>query len=444
MRNPRIKLSTLFLCVLASANIAVAKDAPIDLWTLYIESRDADPRILRALALEKSSEGRQREALGRLLPQINANANFNRTQREDDFTRSQYNGQGYALGLSQLLYAPQAWRSYQKFSALTRQSAFEHEEARVQTSIDLAERYFATLAAEDDLRLVQAELDATERNHVQLESLFAKKMAKVTDVLELKARVDLLKARSIEAANQIEINKEAISELVGRPIEQPLKRLAARPDFLPPQQSQKFWVDTALRSNPALQARTHALDAARAALDEAKAGHLPSLAFDISAQRSDIGYEAALAPRSDTYVASLGLQIPLYSGGSIQASVSSLYAELDAAQQEHEALRRQIVRETRTAYFNIEASLNRVVALQLALASAEKSRTATEQAFTYGVMNAVDVLDSIEMEFRAKRDLLQSQYNYITSLLVLYRWSGRLSDTDVRRVNSWLGVVPKN
>lgn len=438
MRNPRVKLSTLFLCVLASANIAVAKDTPIDLWTLYIESRDADPRILRALALEKSSGGRQREALGRLLPQLNASANFNRTQREDDFTRSQYNGQGYTLGLSQLLYAPQAWRSYQKFSALVRQSAFEHEAARVQTSIDLAERYFATLAAEDDLRLVQAELDATERNHVQLESLFAKKMAKVTDVLELKARVDLLKARSIEAANQIEINKEAISELIGRPIEQPLKRLAARPDFLPPQQSQKFWVENALRSNPALQAKTHALDAAQAALGEAKAGHLPTLAFDINAQRSDIGYEGALTPRSDTYVASLGLQIPLYSGGSIQARVSSLYAELDAAQQEYEALRRKIVRETRTAYFNIEASLNRVVALQLALASAEKSRTATEQAFTYGVMNAVDVLDSIEMEFRAKRDLLQSQYNYITSLLVLYRWSGRLNDTDVRRVNSWL------
>lgn len=433
-----LRLSALGFCLLANANIGMAADTSVDLWTLYLESRDADPRILRAAALEQSSAGREREALGRLLPQLNANANFNRSQRDDGFSRSQYDGQGYALGLSQLLYAPQAWRSYQKFSALTRQSVFEHENARIQASIDLAERYFAILAAEDDLRLVQAELAATERNHVRLEALFAKKMAKVTDVLELKARVDLLKARSIEAANQIEINKEAISELIGRPIEQPLKRLATRPDFLPPQNDQEFWVKTALRSNPALQASGHALDAAQAAVAEAKAGHLPTLAFDINAQRSDIGYEGALTPRSDTYVASLGLQIPLYSGGSTQARVGSLYAELDAAQQEHEALRRQIVRETRTAYFNIEASLNRVAALELALASAEKSRSATEQAFSYGVMNAVDVLDSIETEFRAKRDLLQSQYNFITSLLVLYRWSGRLNDTDVRRVNSWL------
>lgn len=438
MWTSMFKLSTLGVCLLVNANIAMAANASVDLWTLYLESRDTDPRILRAAALERSSAGRQREAFGRLLPQLNANANFNRSQRDDNLTRSKYDGQGYALGLSQLLYAPQAWRSYQKFSALTRQSVFEHENARIQASIDLVERYFATLAAEDELRLVQAELAATERNHVRLEALFAKKMAKVTDVLELKARVDLLNARSIEAAKQIEINKETIAELIGRPIEQPLKRLATHPDFLAPQNDQVFWVTTALRSNPALQASKQALDAAQAAVAEAKAGHLPTLAFDINAQRSDIGYEGALTPRSDTYVASLGLQIPLYSGGSTQARVSSLYAELDAAQQEHEALRRQIMRETRTAYFNIEASLSRIAALELALASAEKSRSATEQAFSYGVMNAVDVLDSIEMEFRAKRDLLQSQYNFITSLLVLYRWSGRLNDTDVRRVNNWL------
>ena len=440
MRISAAKLSVIALSFLAQLDIATASNAPLDLWALYLETRNADPRILRAEALEKSSESRQREAFGRLLPQLNRNANFNRSQREDDINRSRYNSQGYYLGLSQMLYAPQAWRSYQKFSALTEQSNFEYEDAQVQASIDLAERYFATLAAEDDLLLVQAELDATERNHVRVEALFSKKMAKVTDVLELKARVDLLKAQSIEAANQIEISKEAISELIGRPLEQPLKRLSAHPNFLPPQQNSEFWVGIALRCNPALLAKNHALDAAQAALEEAKAGHLPTVALDISAQRSDIGYEGTLTPRSDTYVASLGVQIPLYSGGSTQARVASLYAELDAAQQEHEALRRQIVRETRTAYLNLAASLDRVSALQLAWASAEKSRTATEQAFAYGVMNAVDVLNSIEMEFRAKRDFLQSQYNYITSLLVLYRWSGRLGDQDIRAVNDWLIV----
>ena len=440
MRISAAKLSAIALGLLAQLNIATASNAPLDLWALYLETRNADPRILRAAALEKSSESRQREAFGRLLPQLNGNANFNRSQREDDINRSRYNSQGYYLGLSQMLYAPQAWRSYQKFSALTEQSNFEYEDAQIQASIDLAERYFATLAAEDDLLLVQAELDATERNHVRVEALFSKRMAKVTDVLELKARVDLLKAQSIEAANQIESSKEAISELIGRPLEQPLKRLSAHPNFLPPQQNSEFWVGLALRCNPALLAKNHALDAAQAALEEAKAGHLPTVALDISAQRSDIGYEGTLTPRSDTYVASLGVQIPLYSGGSTQARVASLYAELDAAQQEHEALRRQIVRETRTAYLNLAASLDRVSALQLAWSSAEKSRTATEQAFAYGVMNAVDVLNSIEMEFRAKRDFLQSQYNYITSLLVLYRWSGRLGDQDIRAVNDWLIV----
>ncbi|MOA64750.1 outer membrane channel protein [compost metagenome] len=53
-------------------------------------------------------------------------------------------------------------------------------------------------------------------------------------------------------------------------------------------------------------------------------------------------------------------------------------------------------------------------------------------------MNAVDVLDRVKEEFRARRDLFQAQYNFITSLLVLHRWSGRLDDVDIRRANDWL------
>jgi outer membrane protein len=51
------------------------------------------------------------------------------------------------------------------------------------------------------------------------------------------------------------------------------------------------------------------------------------------------------------------------------------------------------------------------------------------------------VLDSIKDEFRARRDFYQSQYKFVTSLLVLHRWSGRLGDGDIRQANEWL-VAP--
>lgn len=425
----------------ASQDAAFA-DSYADLWQLQQEASQADPRILMARARSQSGEGRKREAYGRLLPQISASGSFNRSRREDDLNRIEYNGQRYGVSLSQVIYDPQVWRSYQKFSALAEQTEYDAQDARIQVGIDLAERYFSVLAAEDELSLAQSELQATERNLQRVQALYQRKMAMVTDVLELTARVDTLRANKIDARNLVAMSREEISELIGREVKEPLKRIGMASVFTLPVQQQEYWVTTALSSNPALHARKQGVSAAAAALSEAKAGHLPRLGFNLTAQRSDIGYEGTLTPRSDNYIASLDLQIPLYSGGSTSARVASLQGDKSVAEQELEALRRQVIRETRTAYLSMAAGISRIKATRRALESAEKSRIATERALALGVKNAVDVLDSIKEEFRARRDLYQSQYKFITSLLVLHRWSGRLGDADIRRANDWL-VAPE-
>jgi outer membrane protein len=414
-----------------------------DLLQLHQEAQGADPRILRAQAMVRSGEGSERAAFGQLLPQLNASGSVNRSRRDDDLNRIQYNGKRLAMMLNQVIYDPQVWRSYQKYIELARQSEYESDDTQVQASIDLSERYFAVLAAEDELALVRSELDATERNLKRTHALYARQMAMVTDVLDLEARVDALRADEIEASNEVEVSRQAMSELVGRDIREPLKRMAGNPAFSLPAQAQDYWVQRALDSNPALLAREHGIRAAEAAIGEARAGHLPRLGLNLTAQRSDIGYEGALTPRSDNLVASLDLQVPLYSGGSTRARVSSSENDKEVAQQELEALRRQVITQTRTAYLGVTTGLSRIKATQRALESAEKSRLGTEKAFGYGVKHAVDVLDSIKEEFRARRDFNQSQYKFVTSLLVLHRWSGRLGEGDIRRVNEWL-VAPSS
>lgn len=410
----------------------------VDLWQLQQEASSADPRILRANALIRSGEGRQREAFGQLLPQLSAGASVNRSRRDDDLSRTEYTGRRATLSLNQVIYDPQVWRSYQKYTQLTKQREYESDDTQVQASIDLSERYFAVLAAEDELSLVRSERSATERNLKQVKAMFARQMAMITDVNDLEARVDTLLADEIEAGNKVANSREAISELVGRDVQEPFKRLGDNPSFSLPAKAQDYWVEAALSSNPALLARQQSVNAADAAIAEAKAGHLPRLGLNLTALRSDIGYEGTLTPRSENYVASLDLQVPLYSGGSTSARVVSSEGDKDAAQQEMEALRREIIKETRTAYIGMSAELGRIKATRRALESATKSRISTEKAFGYGVKNAVDVLYSIKEEFRARRDLYQAQYRFITSMLVLHRWSGRLAQADIRKANEWL------
>ncbi len=425
----------------AEARQSRDEQAVIDLWQLFQEAVLEDPRILAAQARNQGSQWRQREAFGQLLPQISANGSFNRSQQETELESQLYNGERYMLGLSQTLYDPKIWHNYRRFSELARQQTAEYEATREEATVDLIERYFRALAAEDELALVEAELRATQLNLERVNSLYDRQLAMITDVLEISARVDALKAAEIKARNNVEISREALSELIGRPIHGRLKRIGAQASFHMPAQASGYWEQQAMTSNPLLQARQKAVDAAQAALRQAKAGHLPSVNLNLTAQRSDIGYENSLNPRTDTYVASVGVQVPIFSGGSTSARVASSHADLMSTEQELEAMRRQVLRETRTAFYGAEAGLSRISASRKALQSAEKSRVAAEKALTFGVINAVDVLDTVKEEYATRRNLLQSQYDFIMSLMVLRRWSGTLVEEDVRKANEWL-VAP--
>ncbi|HBM08390.1 channel protein TolC [Pseudomonas sp. Choline-3u-10] len=416
--------------------------ALVDLWQLFQEAELEDPRIQIAHAQSEGGRWREREALGQLLPQLNASGAFNRSLQDNEVTRDFYNGERYALTLSQTLYDPETWHNYRRFSDLALQRKAEYEVAQEEATIDLVERYFSSLAAEDELELVSAELRATERNLERVQSLYARQLALITDVLEISSRVDALRAAEIRARSDIEVSREALSELVGRTINERLKRIGDQTPFVLPTQGREYWVEHAMGSSPVLQARRSAVDAAQAALKMARGGHAPKASLSLSGQRSDIGYENSnLANRTDTYVASLGVQVPIFSGGSVSARVAAGHADLMAAEHEFEQARRQVIREVRSAYYAAEAGVSKIAASRKALLSSQRAREAAERAFGYGVMNAIDVLNAIKEEYMARRDLLKAQYDFVMSNMVLRRWSGTLIRSDVHEVNKWL-VAP--
>jgi outer membrane protein len=56
----------------------------------------------------------------------------------------------------------------------------------------------------------------------------------------------------------------------------------------------------------------------------------------------------------------------------------------------------------------------------------------------------VDVLASVQNEFKARRDLLKAQYDFVINLFALNRWAGKLSEGSVASVNAWLSADETN
>ena len=415
-----------------------AKEYSADLMQLYRESRLEDPRVLASYSRAQSSKEQQREALGGLFPQITANAGANRIKQVNETTNQIYNSENYSVSLSQHIYNKAAWENYQRYKSLAKQSASESEEAQAEATVDLAQRYFAALAADDELELVQAERRATQKNLDRVNALYEKQLAMITDKLDIQARVDSLAAQEVDARNQVRVTRAALSEIVGRPVKEKLSRVRDDVELKVSEESLDSWVQLATSTNPQIKSSQSAVEAAGAALRGGKGAHYPTVSLNLSAQNTNEGYNNALAPKTDSYVAGIGLQVPIYSGGSASARVRGLYQDQTTAELQMEATRRQVVKETTNAYLTADSSVEKIRANRNALASAEQSSIASQAAFTYGVVNAVDVLTATQNEFKARRDLLKTQYDFITNLFILNRWAGKLSDESVESVNVWL------
>jgi len=260
----------------------------------------------------------------------------------------------------------------------------------------------------------------------------------ITDKLDIQARVDSLAAQEVDARNQVRVTRAALSEIVGRPVTERLSRVRDDVELKVSAESLDSWVQLATITNPQILASQHAVEAAEAALRGGKGGHYPTVSLNLSAQNTNEGYNNALAPRTDSYVAGVNVQIPIYSGGSTSARVRGLYQDQITAEEQMEATRRQVVKETTNAYLTADSSVEKIRANRNALSSAEQSSIAADKAFSYGVVNAVDVLTATQNEFKARRDLLKTQYDFITNLFILNRWAGKLSEESVDSVNIWL------
>jgi outer membrane protein len=409
-----------------------------DLMQLYREARLEDPHVIASFAQAKAGTEHQREAMGALLPQLSFNAGSNRIHQESDLVQRSFDSESYGLVLRQYLYNKAAWENYQKFKSLARQSESQAQDTQAEASVELAQRYFTALAAEDELELVRAERRTTQKSLDRVNALYEKQLALITDQLDLKARVDLLSAQELDARNQASLSREALAEIVGRPVKERLNRVRGDRQLQVSAQSLESWVRDGIALNPALKANESGVEAAGAALRSGKGGHYPTLSLNLSAQQTNEGYNNSLAPRTDSYVAGIGLQVPLYSGGSTSARVRGLYEDQVVAEQQMEAVRRRVVKEITSAYLTANSNGEKIGANRLALESAQLSRVAAEKALSYGMVNSVDVLASVRNEFRARRDLLKTQYDFLSNVLTLNRWAGRPPADSIENVNGWL------
>lgn len=415
--------------------------AATDLMDVYSQARVADPQLRAAEYRLRADRELKDQALASFLPNISGSYSTDRGPIEEttDVVRDIDQDQtAWSVTLTQPLFDKEIWERRQQAGAQVEQAVAEYRSAEQQFVLRVAQRYFDVLSARDTLRFTRAEARALERQLDQAEQRFEVGLSAITDVHEARASFDDARARVIVSENELDDAEEALEELTGRAMP-PLKSLQDElplrgPDPEEPQQ----WVETAVASNPALEARQHAADVADQEIDIARSGHYPSLEFQASHSDS-INESGAAFSRSvvgQTY--SIQLNVPIFSGLRVSSQTDQAGYNYSAALQDAEQEQRNVVRSTRDEYRAVIAGISEVEARRQALVSARSALDATEAGFEVGTRTIVDVLISQQQLFQAQRDLAQARYSYLLSSLRLKQAAGVISAQDLQGINSLL------
>lgn len=424
----------------------------LDIYNIAVSN---DPTLAAArsgnLAMQEKIE--QGKALYR--PNVNFSTDASRSETDIRYLgnnaifrnagRESFDTFGFGVNFTQPILRKENWVQMKQAETQVSQADKQLMQSQQDLMLRSAQAYFDVLLAQDQIDLINSQKAAISKQLEQAKANFEVGTATITDVNEAQARFDLLRAQEIKVLNDYEVRKRAVQAIIGR---LPSRFATVRQDLQtrpPAPMDMEQWVGLATDNNLAISIQQEALRLATQEVERMSAGHWPTLDMvgsytDTRASGSPNGFG------SDLQNATIGLRlnIPLYQGGAISSRVREAIANQQKAQDEVEAARRKSELDTRQAYLNLTGSVAQVQAYEQALNSSQSQLDSTNLGYEVGVRNSVDVLNAQQQLFSAKRDLLQSRYNYLMNVLKLRYAVGLLNEADLSEVNERLVLTSQS
>ena len=381
---------------------------------------------------------RRRAANGRLLPQVSARASISDNRNESQGRAQQtFDGERFSVQLTQTLFNWQAFAARSQAYLIEDQLEAEYYGELANLLTEVAEKYFNVLQSTDALESVASELEAVSNQLDQIQSLYDRQLARVTDLYQVQANLAAVEAEQLQLQVQLALSREALFSVSGLTAGE-LSGLRENVDIPPLENSISFWVNEAKKNNHQIRAQKFAVSAANKRIDERRGAYMPQVSFIVQRQDSNLGFENILINQTETTYLGLDLSIPLYAGGSNRAGVSEAASQHRIAESELRQIQLQASEGVRSAYLQVQSAETLIQAAQKLVDSTTLSSTAMQRGFELGAVTSVDVLNALRDQIRSERDLQQVRYEHVKYILLLKRETGLLTADDMLEVGGWL------
>jgi outer membrane protein len=354
------------------------------------------------------------------LPVVAAQGGYQRTNHVDEFGFPQPDG------TFQVIYpdVPDNWRSRLdlqwpiytggRTQALERAADAEHqatgfdlENARADLRLETTRAFWAVVTAVESVRVVR---EAVTRSESQLHDVRARRDAGFlppNDVLTVQARLSRQRSLLIEAENQRDSARAALSRLIGAPLDAAydLDAVLEEPAPQPPGATPgTAAADEAIAQRADHQALSLRTTAAAARIDSARAGFFPVVGIGAGVDYARpnpriFPREAAWKPSWDVGV---NVTWTLWNWGRTSADVAEAKLQATALRERLAELGTQISLQVRQRQLDLDSARAEVTPATEGVTSATEARRVVRERFNAGVATSSDLLD-------AQQDLLEAE-----------------------------------
>jgi len=423
----------LLLSVLALAAWCAPAAQAMSFGEAYEAARQHDAQYRAAGHELTANREAVKVARSALLPSVSINASQSEVEgwrksrnssNQDMRLRMEYSAPQASLGMRMPIFNRELGARYQQAGAQAEFAEFQYQLRGGDLVDRVATAYLTVMLAEEGRtqigRLVEALIQQVEQANKRMERGEGTKV----EVARGQADLDLARVRALEAEDQVLLARRQLQKLTGQPLNAS-PRLPS--DFRPtplPHEGLFAWLDLAARQNLGLKARQQSVEVTSIGVQRNRAAHLPRLDLVASVSQSENESVSNIGQATTQRAIGVQLNIPLYSGGGVEASVRQALADKARAEEELRMERENLEVEVQRYHQLTLNGVERIKAQERAVASAELAVTGMRRALEGGVGTLADLADALSRSHTAQRELAQARIDYLQARTRLLLQSG--------------------
>ncbi|MFZ6751670.1 TolC family outer membrane protein [Undibacterium sp. Ren11W] len=403
LRKKYLVLALAFLPLYTSAQVQTLKD-------VTQQAILSNPEVLARWHNFQAAGSERDAAAGGYLPSVNLSAGAGRDQNENRLGKSDFNRSGATLSLNQMLYDGFSTRNEVKrldYARLVK--LFELRDASESVALEVIRAY-------SDILRYRKLVTLAEDNYVRHRTVFEQIQRKVSagagrrvDLEQISGRVALAEANLLTETSNLHDVSARFHRLVGTQASKNLENPALLTKDMPSDIGAALTL--ANKQHPSLLAAIENIRSVQSSQQARRASYQPRVDFRA---RTEHGNNIdSISGRTNNNTAEVVLSWNLFNGGSDSARVRQSADLINLAQDQRDKACRD-VRQTVVIAFNDTRKLTEQLSyLDQHQLSIEKARDAYRQQFDIGQRSLLDLLDTENELFQAKRSFVGAEYDLL-------------------------------